>query len=132
MTGWAGANYAARLDLEENSLTRVKNVHIFNGTHIIIRKQPAQSPDTNCNDLGFYASIDATIKGRREFELGKLCKQVEKAWDDYPEEKLTKIFEMKKRVLEEIDSVDGGNEYELPHKSNSFTIDIPTFETPKK
>ena len=39
---------------------------------------------------------------------------------------------MKKRVLEEIDSVDGGNEYELPHKSNSFTIDIPTFETPKK
>ena len=57
---------------------------------------------------------------------------MEKAWDDYPEEKLTKIFEMKKRVLEEIDSVDGGNEYELPHKSNSFTIDIPTFETPKK
>ena len=30
MTGWADANYAARLDLEENSLTRVKNVHIFN------------------------------------------------------------------------------------------------------
>ena len=30
MIGWAGANYAARLDLEENSLTRVKNVHIFN------------------------------------------------------------------------------------------------------
>ena len=30
MTGWAYANYAARLDLEENSLTRVKNVHIFN------------------------------------------------------------------------------------------------------
>ena len=26
MTGWAYANYAARLDLEENSLTRVKNV----------------------------------------------------------------------------------------------------------
>ena len=30
MTGWADANYAARLDLEENSLTRIKNVHIFN------------------------------------------------------------------------------------------------------
>ena len=27
---WADADYAARLDLEENSLTRVKNVHIFN------------------------------------------------------------------------------------------------------
>ena len=30
MIGWAGTNCAARLDLEENSLTRVKNVHIFN------------------------------------------------------------------------------------------------------
>ena len=30
MTGLAGVNYVARLDLEENSLTRVKNVHIFN------------------------------------------------------------------------------------------------------
>ena len=30
MTGWAGANYVVRLDLEENSLTRIKNVHIFN------------------------------------------------------------------------------------------------------
>ena len=30
MIGWAGTNYAARLDLEENSITRVKNVHIFN------------------------------------------------------------------------------------------------------
>ena len=44
MTGWAGANYAARLDLEENSLTRVKNVHIFNrllelDTLVIVLKQ---------------------------------------------------------------------------------------------
>ena len=30
MIGQADANYAARLDLEENSLTRIKNVHIFN------------------------------------------------------------------------------------------------------
>ena len=34
MTGQADANYAARLDLEENSLTRVKNVHIFNNDEI--------------------------------------------------------------------------------------------------
>ena len=52
--------------------------------------------------------MDSTIKGRREFELGKLCEQVEKAWDGYPEDKLVRcmrIFQMKKRVLEEIDSV---------------------------
>ena len=36
MTGWAGANYAARLDLEENSITRVKNVHIFNRIDVVV------------------------------------------------------------------------------------------------
>ena len=48
MTGWAGANYAARLDLEENSLTRVKNVHIFNrllelDTLVLKQQQPVSS-----------------------------------------------------------------------------------------
>ena len=48
MTGWAGANYAARLDLEENSLTRVKNVHIFNrllelDTLALKQQQPVSS-----------------------------------------------------------------------------------------
>ena len=47
MIGWAGANYAARLDLEENSLTRVKNVHIFNRLlelDTLVLKQQLQVP----------------------------------------------------------------------------------------
>ena len=45
MTGWAYANYAARLDLEENSLTRVKNVHIFNLEldTLVLKQQPVSS-----------------------------------------------------------------------------------------
>ena len=48
MTGWADANYVARLDLEENSLTRVKNVHIFNrllelDTLVLKQQQPVSS-----------------------------------------------------------------------------------------
>ena len=48
MTGLAGANYVARLDLEENSLTRVKNVHIFNrllelDTLVLKQQQPVSS-----------------------------------------------------------------------------------------
>ena len=47
MTGWAGVNYAARLDLEENSLTRVKNVHIFNRLleldTLVLKQQPVSS-----------------------------------------------------------------------------------------
>ena len=45
---WADASYAARLDLEENSLTRVKNVHIFNrllelDTLVLKQQQPVSS-----------------------------------------------------------------------------------------
>ena len=47
MTGWANANSAARLDLEENSLTRVKNVHIFNRLleldTLVLKQQPVSS-----------------------------------------------------------------------------------------
>ena len=49
MTGWADANYAARLDLEENSLTRVKNVHIFNRLleldTLVLKQQPVSSDE---------------------------------------------------------------------------------------
>ena len=40
-------NYAARLDLEENSLTRIKNVHIFNRLleidTLVLKQQPVSS-----------------------------------------------------------------------------------------
>ena len=44
---WPDANYVARLDLEENSLTRVKNVHIFNRLleldTLVLKQQPVSS-----------------------------------------------------------------------------------------
>ena len=47
MIGQADANYAARLDLEENSLTRIKNVHIFNRLleldTLVLKQQPVSS-----------------------------------------------------------------------------------------
>ena len=46
---WVDANYAARLDLEENSLTRVKNVHIFNRLleldTVVLKQQPVSSDE---------------------------------------------------------------------------------------
>ena len=44
---WVDADYAARLDLEENSITRVKNVHIFNRLleldTLVLKQQPVSS-----------------------------------------------------------------------------------------
>ena len=62
MTGWADANYAARLDLEENSLTRVKNVHIFNLLQVSPRRQLTPLWAT-CDEL-------CTVLGVIEFHCG--------------------------------------------------------------
>ena len=83
---------------------------------IEIIDQPAQSPDCNANDLGFYASIDSEMPRYRCFDLDGLFKQVERAYKEYPAEKLTKLFETKMLIMEEIIKVKGDNDYQLPHK----------------
>ena len=83
---------------------------------IDIVPQEAQSPDTNANDLGFYASIDSKMPKFRSFDLDKLYKEVEKAWADYPSELLSKIFDTKHAMMAEIIKHNGDNDFKLPHK----------------
>ena len=90
---------------------------------IDIMPQPAQSPDTNTNDLGFYASIDSRMPRKRSFNLDKLYGDVSKAWSEYPSENLTKIFDTKQLMMEEIIKANGDNDFKLPHKRKRAEID---------
>ena len=83
---------------------------------ITIEPQPAQSPDTNSNDLGFYSSIDSTMPKYRSFDLDKLYEQVETSFNTYPSEKLASLYETKSLFLAEILKANGGNKYTKPHK----------------
>ena len=83
---------------------------------IDIVAQEAQSPDTNANDLGFYASIDSKMPKYRSFNLDKLYKEVERAWNEYPSELLGKIFDTKHAMMAEIIKHKGDNDFKLPHK----------------
>ena len=85
---------------------------------IEIVDQPAQSPDTNCNDLGFYASIDSRMPKFRSFNLDQLFAEVCQAWNAYPSEKLRDIFDTKHAIMEEIIKDKGDNLYKLPHKKD--------------
>ena len=51
-------------------------------------------------DLGFNKSLDSRLPRVRDFFLDKFDEQIDKAFEDYPEEKLDALFDMKIRVLE--------------------------------
>ena len=86
---------------------------------IEIVPQEAQSPETNCNDLGFYKSIDSRLPKMRDFDLDKFEEQILDAFEDYPSEKLDDLFIMKQRICKCIIDANGDNNYKLPHRKKS-------------
>ena len=65
--------------------------------------------------LGFYKSIDSRLPKLRSFDLDVFESQVMSAFDEYPSEKLTDLFDMKMRVCKSILDAQGDNNYKLPH-----------------
>ena len=66
-------------------------------------------------------SLDSTLPRVRDFNLDKFDAQINQAFDDYPEDKLDDLYDMKSRVLECIRTSvpPGGNNFKLPHRSAS-------------
>ena len=85
------------------------------GPEIVLFPQVANSPDTNACDLGFFKSLDSRLPRCRNFNLDKFTEQCEQAFNEYPSEKLSALFNTKSMVLARIVEVDGSNEYDLPH-----------------
>ena len=68
---------------------------------IRLKPQPAESPDLNSCDLGFFSSLDKETGPSRSFDIQKLQLQIEEAFYRYPEEKLEKLFRTKELVIRE-------------------------------
>ena len=85
-------------------------------------KKP-NSPCTNTNDLGFYNSMDSRLLQYRKFKLDDFEKQVDECYWAYPPEKLTALFDSKKRVGGAIITAGGRNDFALPHKREKRACD---------
>ena len=85
----------------------------FSGIDLV--HQPSQSPDLNVNDLGFYASLDRAVGKLRSFNIEELWEQVKKAYNNYPKDKLMKLFHLRAKVYGLVVEAKGGNDYLLPH-----------------
>ncbi|CAM9513517.1 unnamed protein product [Discosporangium mesarthrocarpum] len=82
---------------------------------IILDTQPANSPDLNVNDLGFFHSIQQLKE-----DVGVSCPEdlVEatmEAFDVYPRETLERVWQSLFAVLGEVLVSKGDNSYKFPH-----------------
>ncbi|KAF0738491.1 hypothetical protein Ae201684P_019209 [Aphanomyces euteiches] len=86
------------------------------GLEVVVRNQPARSPDFNVLDLGYFASIQALQQKRRVKNIRQLVDIVEESFHALGEEKLENVFSTLTSVMEQSMLVDGGNNYKIPHQ----------------
>ena len=97
----------------------VREVNAFGATKnpkVRIEMQPANSPDTNINDLCFFNSLASAVSKVRTPDPEALAKAVEdKYWTWHSTAKLAKLWKLKTAVCACIWSNNGDNDYKLPH-----------------
>lgn len=85
------------------------------GLNIVIDRQPANSPDFNILDLGFFAAIQSLQHRKRPKTIDHLIQCVQEAFEEQPYENLNAVFLSLHQAMESAMSVDGCNRYKLQH-----------------
>ncbi|XP_042029894.1 uncharacterized protein LOC121776796 [Salvia splendens] len=81
--------------------------------HIIC--QPANSPDCNVLDLGFFIAIQSIQDGKLARGVDDLLGNVQSSFEELSAQTLNKVFLTLQACLTEILKVEGGNGYKTPH-----------------
>ena len=77
--------------------------------------QPAQSPDLNVNDLGFFASLQSMYYRKDPKNAIELIEMVESCFNDYHVYKLNRIWLSLQCCMNKIIEEKGDNKYKIPH-----------------
>ena len=85
------------------------------GWGIRLTCQPPNSLETNVNDLGFFASLQASFHKMMPQNLEDICKKLQKAFRKYSPKKLNRIFLTHMTCMREIIRHKGSNFYKIPH-----------------
>ncbi|CAN0100174.1 unnamed protein product [Discosporangium mesarthrocarpum] len=84
------------------------------GDSIILETRPANSPDLNVNDLGFFHSIQQLKEDLGVSSSEDLVEATMEAFDVYPQETLERVWKSLFPVLGEVLGSKGDNSYKLP------------------
>ncbi|OMP04778.1 hypothetical protein COLO4_09308 [Corchorus olitorius] len=85
------------------------------GFDIQLRNQPANSPDLNVLDLGFFNAMQALQHQEAPTMIDELINAVIKSFYDYPPKKSNRIFITLQSSMVEIMRAQGCNNYDIPH-----------------
>ena len=82
---------------------------------ILLYTQPARSPDTNINDLGFFCALQSSYHGHCPDDESQIIQYVSLAYQEYDQAKINNIWLSLMGVLNSIIEHHGGNDFRLPH-----------------
>ena len=82
---------------------------------IKVYTQPANSPDTNLNDLGFFAALQALYYEECPSNAMEIITMVETAYWEFDPRKVNRIWLSYLACLNQIIINNGKNDYKLPH-----------------
>ncbi|XP_042067053.1 uncharacterized protein LOC121810323 [Salvia splendens] len=91
--------------------------------------QPANSPDTNVLDLGFFRAIQSLQDDKLATNIDELLANVWRSFEELTPQTLNKVFLTLQSCLTKILEVHGGNNYKIPHLNKdrlSRTVGLPT------
>jgi hypothetical protein len=85
------------------------------GLNIRLMNQPPNSPDMNCLDLGFFASLQSLTFNMFSRNLDELIDNVIKEFQEYDPTLLNRVYLTLQSCLIEVMKASGGNRYKIPH-----------------
>ena len=106
----------------------VQDVAAVQGWDIRGRPQPANSPDMNILDLGFFHSIQTLQYKTKPETMEELIQAVQVAFHNTKHETLDKTFMSLQRVMMETMRVGGDNTYKLPHQGKDAKKNKPSLD----
>jgi hypothetical protein len=82
---------------------------------VLLYTQPANSPDVNINDLGFFRALQSLYQRSTPSNVGEIITAVLQAYQDYDLVKINRIWLTLQCCLNEILIHHGNNDYKIPH-----------------
>jgi hypothetical protein len=81
--------------------------------------QPPNSPDMNCLDLGFLASLQSLTHDTECKSMDDLIENMLKKYVEYDSTLISRVFLTLQSCLIEVMKVRGGNRYKIPHMNKA-------------
>jgi len=85
------------------------------GLDIRLTNQPANSPDMNCLDLGFFAYLQSITDRTTSRNMDELIQNVCTEYQNYNPVILNRVFLTLQGCMIEVMKDSGGNRYKIPH-----------------